>query len=192
MVASHRAGILPGCGRWRSEAKVRARGGAPAPCPMFRTLMSSASPAALSAAGSSSSKSVVSLTEPLTRRSCIAIRHALEAAYGQASEHALDPAEAHAAVLVPLCNVDGRPGVLLEVRGKLRTHSGEVRYAAAALCDCETTTDPARGATASPAARSMRYAPRPPALPERGCGMARVACIDICRTLGVHRQTRVH
>lgn len=147
---------------------MRAMGGAPASCPMFRTLMSSASTAALSAAGSSSGKSIASLTEPLTRRSCIEIRHALESAYGQ-SEYALDPAEAHAAVLVPLCNVDGKPGVLLEVRGKLRTHSGEVRYAAAALCDCETATDPARGATASPAARSMRYA-----LPGVGHGSRRM------------------
>ncbi|KAL1943100.1 hypothetical protein VTO73DRAFT_4771 [Trametes versicolor] len=102
--------------------------------------MSSASPAALSAAGSSSGKSVVSLTEPLTRRSCIAIRHALEAAYGQASEHALDPAEAHAAVLVPLCNVDGRPGVLLEVRGKLRTHSGEVSFPGGKVDETDPST----------------------------------------------------
>ena len=32
-----------------------------------------------------------------------------------------------AAVLIALCNVDGQPGILLEVRGKLRTHSGEIR-----------------------------------------------------------------
>lgn len=36
---------------------------------------------------------------------------------------------ANAAVLIPLCNVNSRPGILFEVRGKLRTHSGEVRYA---------------------------------------------------------------
>ncbi|KAG8220877.1 hypothetical protein J3R82DRAFT_2374 [Butyriboletus roseoflavus] len=36
-----------------------------------------------------------------------------------------DPTEPHAAVLVPLCNVNDTPGVLLEVRGKLRTHAGE-------------------------------------------------------------------
>lgn len=34
----------------------------------------------------------------------------------------------NAAVLVPLCNVDNRPGLILEVRGKLRTHSGEVSF----------------------------------------------------------------
>lgn len=32
-----------------------------------------------------------------------------------------------ASVLLALCNVDNVPGVLLEVRGKLRTHSGEIR-----------------------------------------------------------------
>ncbi|KAF8582715.1 hypothetical protein K439DRAFT_1303008, partial [Ramaria rubella] len=33
-----------------------------------------------------------------------------------------------AAVLIPLCNVDGKPGILLEVRGKLRMHGGEVSF----------------------------------------------------------------
>jgi hypothetical protein len=32
-----------------------------------------------------------------------------------------------AAVLIALCNVDDVPGILLEVRGKMRTHSGEIR-----------------------------------------------------------------
>lgn len=32
-----------------------------------------------------------------------------------------------ASVLIALCNVNDVPGVLLEVRGKLRTHSGEIR-----------------------------------------------------------------
>lgn len=101
-------------------------------CPMFRTLMTSASaaaPALLSTGPSSSATPVLSLTQPLTRRSCNAIRTALQSAYAHA-EDTPDPAEAHAAVLVPFCNVDGKPGVLLEVRGKLRTHSGEVRYVA--------------------------------------------------------------
>jgi len=30
--------------------------------------------------------------------------------------------ETHAAVLVPLCNLNDNPGLLLEVRGKLRAH----------------------------------------------------------------------
>lgn len=74
-----------------------------------------------------SSKPLISLTEPLTRRTCNIIRDALENAYDQ-GENAHNPSEAHAAVLVPFCNVNGKPGILLEVRGKLRTHSGEVRY----------------------------------------------------------------
>jgi hypothetical protein len=44
------------------------------------------------------------------------------------NEEAYNPSETHAAVLVPLCNVHDKPGILFEVRGKLRTHSGEVRY----------------------------------------------------------------
>ena len=54
-------------------------------------------------------------------------RDALASAFSE-SENRHDASERHAAVLVPFCNVDGKPGVLLEVRGKLRTHSGEVRY----------------------------------------------------------------
>lgn len=67
----------------------------------------------------------LSLTAPLTRRSLNAIRNVLSETY---SEEAYNPSETHAAVLVPLCNVHDKPGILFEVRGKLRTHSGEVRY----------------------------------------------------------------
>jgi hypothetical protein len=35
--------------------------------------------------------------------------------------------DVNAAVLIPLCNVEDVPGLLMEVRGQLRTHSGEVR-----------------------------------------------------------------
>ena len=43
-------------------------------------------------------------------------------------KYSIDPTETHAAVLVPFCNLNGNPGILLEVRGKLRAHSGEVRW----------------------------------------------------------------
>jgi hypothetical protein len=69
--------------------------------------------------------SIVSLTSPFTRRSLRIIKDALSAAY--TTSYPINPAEAHAAVLVPLWNYNGNPGLLLEVRGKLRTHSGEVR-----------------------------------------------------------------
>ena len=38
-----------------------------------------------------------------------------------------EPDAPDAAVLIPLCNIDSRPSIIYEVRGKLRTHSGEVR-----------------------------------------------------------------
>ena len=122
---------------------------------MFRSLASAAtaSGAALSA---SPSKPLVSLTEPLTRRTCNAIRDALHSAYPQ-SEDTHDPSETHAAVLVPLCNVDGRPGVLLEVRGKLRTHSGEVRYVFRVFAAPPQVARHSLWRTASRAAKSTRY-----------------------------------
>lgn len=74
------------------------------------------------------STSKLSLTAPFTRNSLNLIRNILEEHHATQSEH-VDPSEVHAAVLTPFCNVNDKPGVLLEVRGKLRTHSGEVRYA---------------------------------------------------------------
>ncbi|KAF9245297.1 hypothetical protein BU15DRAFT_85628 [Melanogaster broomeanus] len=70
---------------------------------LSRMFMTSAAAAAATTTNVVPSSSIISLTAP-------------------------NPTEAHAAVLVPLCNVDDVPGVLLEVRGRLRTHSGEVRY----------------------------------------------------------------
>ncbi|KAI0705171.1 NUDIX hydrolase domain-like protein [Cytidiella melzeri] len=67
----------------------------------------------------------LSLTAPFTRRSLDTICSALHETY---VEDAYDTSETHAAVLVPLCNVNNKPGILLEVRGKLRTHSGEVSF----------------------------------------------------------------
>ncbi|KAG1741077.1 NUDIX hydrolase domain-like protein [Suillus lakei] len=50
-------------------------------------------------------------------------------AHAATSKTAVIQGEANAAVLVPLCNVDGVPGVLLELRGgKLRSHAGEVSF----------------------------------------------------------------
>jgi len=66
--------------------------------------------------------SVLSLTAPLTRVTLKSIRKALE----RTPRYSVNPEETHAAVLFPLCNFQGQPGILLEVRGKLRTHSGEV------------------------------------------------------------------
>lgn len=64
----------------------------------------------------------LSLHSPLTAGGISIIRSLLKPAndIGQITDTG-------AAVLIPLCNVDGKPGVLLEVRGKLRMHGGEVR-----------------------------------------------------------------
>lgn len=79
-------------------------------------------------ASPSTSSAVVSLVEPLTRSSLARINQALSEYYPRQHEKILNEKEIHAAVLIPLCNVNNRPGVLLEVRGKaLRSHSGEVR-----------------------------------------------------------------
>jgi hypothetical protein len=74
------------------------------------------------------SASIISLTSPFTTNSLRTLQNAL-AATTPKSQTKVIPDEINAAVLVPLCNVDGVPGVLLELRGgKLRSHAGEVRY----------------------------------------------------------------
>ncbi|KAI1793581.1 hypothetical protein LXA43DRAFT_971909 [Ganoderma leucocontextum] len=74
-----------------------------------------------------SAKPLIPLTDPLTRRACNIIRNALQSSFSQ-SDNVYDQSGTHAAVLIPLCNVNGQSGILLQVRGKLRTHPGEVRY----------------------------------------------------------------
>jgi len=75
----------------------------------------------------------VSLTNPFSQSTLSTIRSLLpEKNSPDLQDHyseepaVNDPDDA--AVLIPLCNVDGKPGVLLEVRGQLRTHSGEVSF----------------------------------------------------------------
>lgn len=76
----------------------------------------------------SSASSLISLTEPLTRASLSRVKHALSHYHSHTHQGTLNDNETHAAVLIPMCNVNNRPGVLLEVRGKeMRNHSGEVR-----------------------------------------------------------------
>ena len=47
--------------------------------------------------------------------------------------YSISPTETHATAPVPLWNLNGSPGLLFEVRGKLRAHSGEVRWAFSCL-----------------------------------------------------------
>lgn len=85
--------------------------------------------ASTSSASSSMTHSAISLTAPFTRNSLDTIRAVLlDYTTSARLSSGPDPNESHAAVLVPLCNVDGVPGVLLEVRGNLRSHPGEVSF----------------------------------------------------------------
>jgi hypothetical protein len=79
---------------------------------MLRTVTSSSSP-------------LLSLTSPFSQSSLKAIKVALAAKLPRETER--DEKRSNGAVLIPFCNVDGTPSVLLTVRGKLRVHSGEVR-----------------------------------------------------------------
>ncbi|KAH9072123.1 NUDIX hydrolase domain-like protein [Lactarius deliciosus] len=70
----------------------------------------------------------VALSSPFTRTSLTAIRAALTRSTLDDPLTAANPREKHAAVLIPLCNVNNKPSILLELRGKLRTHSGEISF----------------------------------------------------------------
>ncbi|CAE6482047.1 unnamed protein product [Rhizoctonia solani] len=81
----------------------------------------------------------LSLTSPITRNTLHSLKkrfnvvrnkYPQEPAWPATSTSALaeEDLRPRAAVLVPLCNVNGRPGLLLEVRGKLRNHGGEVSF----------------------------------------------------------------
>ncbi|KAH8116396.1 NUDIX hydrolase domain-like protein [Phellopilus nigrolimitatus] len=72
----------------------------------------------------------LSLTSPLTTRSLASIRVALQNALptNRQRQSLTATSSGNAAVLIPLANVDGQPGILFEVRGQLRSHSGEVSF----------------------------------------------------------------
>ena len=71
------------------------------------------------------SSSLISLTKPIAPNTLKALRDLLKC-----PDPATPPTTLRsAAVLIPFCNVGGKPGILLEVRSKsLRTHSGEIRW----------------------------------------------------------------
>lgn len=79
------------------------------------------------------SSSFLSLTKPFTPNSLKTLRLALSVV--QQSDQSPSPLQQshesksrNAGVLIPLCNVEGKPGILFQVRAKnLRNHSGEVR-----------------------------------------------------------------
>lgn len=71
-----------------------------------------------------STSSIVSFTAPFTCASLARIRNAL----ADAAPERLAPPPTRQNHTQPLCNVENTSGVLLEVRGKLRMHVGEVRW----------------------------------------------------------------
>ena len=68
-----------------------------------------------------------SVTEPLTSEALRDISTQLEKRMPTTAGSISNSTVPTASVLIGLCNVDGVSGVLLEVRAKLRTHSGEIR-----------------------------------------------------------------
>ncbi|KAJ3814194.1 NUDIX hydrolase domain-like protein [Lentinula aff. lateritia] len=69
------------------------------------------------------------INRPLTRRSLLDIKNRLLSAQYLDDQIPRETAKGQASVLIPLANVMGVPGILLEVRGKqLRSHSGEVSF----------------------------------------------------------------
>ncbi|VDB88662.1 unnamed protein product [Peniophora sp. CBMAI 1063] len=81
-----------------------------------------------------------SLASPLTRNSLMDIRSALSSYVHPPPDYK----EKHAAVLVPLCNVNNISGMLLEVRGnRLRAHSGEVSFPGGRVDDTDASFDSA-------------------------------------------------
>ncbi|KAG9076850.1 hypothetical protein FS749_011324 [Ceratobasidium sp. UAMH 11750] len=80
----------------------------------------------------------LSLTAPFTRNTLSSLRQRLDSVRDTYPPEQAWPAPANnlseedkrerAAVLIPLCNVNDRPGLLLELRGNLRSHGGEVSF----------------------------------------------------------------
>ncbi|KAG9018893.1 hypothetical protein FRB90_008474 [Tulasnella sp. 427] len=68
------------------------------------------------------------LDKPLTPQNLASIRKVLSEVFPGEESPTPDPSPRTAAVLIPLCNVGSRPGILFEIRGKLRNHSGEVSF----------------------------------------------------------------
>jgi len=78
---------------------------------------------------------VLNVQKQFTARSLASVRSALRSAQIEAAQREpvsrssiLQSKPTDAAVLIPLCNVNQQPGILFEVRGKLRSHAGEVSF----------------------------------------------------------------
>ncbi|KAM5530148.1 hypothetical protein V8D89_016183 [Ganoderma adspersum] len=94
---------------------------------MLRTFCTNGAASASLNLSTASAKPLITLTDPLTPRACNIIRNALQSSFSK-SENVYNQSGPNAAVLIPLCNVNGQSGILLQVRGKLRTHPGEISF----------------------------------------------------------------
>ncbi|KAL0953518.1 hypothetical protein HGRIS_004742 [Hohenbuehelia grisea] len=94
------------------------------------------------------SSTLLSLRSPLTRQALDTLRTAL-ASNDAPSRHPVSDVnginastgkQGQAAVLLPLCNVNNIPGIILEVRAKsLRSHSGEISFPGGRIDDEDAT-----------------------------------------------------
>jgi len=85
------------------------------------------------------SSALISLTNPITPSTLQTLKNVLNRTPNASKTAITDPSlkSRHAAVLIPFCNVEGEPGILLEVRAKgLRSHSGELRSVMAPTKHC--------------------------------------------------------
>lgn len=123
---------------------------------MLRMFSTSRSACASLCLFTGSAKPLIPLTDPLTPQACNTIRNALQSSLSR-PKNIYNQLGANAAVLIPLCNVNGKSGILLQVRGKLRTHPGEVRYVVEPMKTHHPKIDRDRCDPVSLAVESMRF-----------------------------------
>ncbi|KAF9563951.1 hypothetical protein CPC08DRAFT_705669 [Agrocybe pediades] len=94
-------------------------------------------------AHSLASTTPIPLTKPFTPNTLQAIRNLLKNnihSDGAVLSPQADKKTRNAAVLIPFCNVDNEPGLLLEVRAKtLRSHSGEISFPGGRVDETDST-----------------------------------------------------
>ncbi|KAJ3571908.1 hypothetical protein NP233_g3432 [Leucocoprinus birnbaumii] len=137
------AGLLRGVGSWGQCVSFGINSAWPTKSPGASEHLSLH--AAMSIQGTSMalrSTSFLNLSKPFTPNSLKALRHTLSTP-GQQTESQqseLSKKLRNAGVLIPLCNVNGRAGILFQVRAKnLRSHSGEVSFPGGRIDDTDAS-----------------------------------------------------